>query len=378
MKIGLALSGGGVRATVFHLGVLKRLAQIPPWREINFLSTVSGGSLCIALVFEKAGQRWPSAQQFLGDCLPGIRKLLTSYDLEGQYKHLLFRRPWLSFVGRASLVAELIREHWGITSTVAQMPDPPRWEICATCYQTGKGWRFSKRRMGDYLTNYVIAPDFPLAEAAATSAAVPGVIGPLRLKTSKYRWHKFAKDGSEPTIEVEPIAPYLALWDGGIYENLGVEAIFKPQQGLREEVDFLITSDASKPLGIETRRFQWGLPPYLPPFRLIDVAMDQVRAIRLRTIIGFLEQNKGAGVILRMGNTVQDILQKAKKQPPPSWRNRDFLSDAEVRKATGLETTLRKLTEMEFDRLLDHGYEVAESTLFAYDHSAFGELAPVT
>jgi predicted acylesterase/phospholipase RssA len=27
MKIGLALSGGGFRATVFHLGVLARLAE---------------------------------------------------------------------------------------------------------------------------------------------------------------------------------------------------------------------------------------------------------------------------------------------------------------------------------------------------------------
>jgi len=371
MKIGLALSGGGVRATVFHLGVLKRIADSPRWQDITFLSTVSGGSLCVALVFETAGQRWPMTAQFSGQCLPTIRKLLTTSDLEGQYKRLLFTKPWLFLQGRASVIAKLIRKHWGITSNVSQMPDPPRWEICATCYETGKNWRFSKKRMGDYLTNYVIAPDFPLAEAAAASAAVPGAIGPLRLETGTYRWYRFAKDGNEPTIEVEPIAARLTLWDGGVYENLGVEAMFKPQEGLREEVDFLITSDASKPLGIETRRFQWGLPPYLPPFRLIDIATDQVRAFRLRTIIGFLEKNHNAGVVLRMGNTVSGILKAAKKDAPPSWQNLSILSDGEVRMAASLETTLRKLSDEEYDRLFRHGYEVAHATLFAYDHRAF-------
>ena len=44
MKIALALSGGGFRATVFHLGVLARLAKEDRLKYVNFLSTVSGGS----------------------------------------------------------------------------------------------------------------------------------------------------------------------------------------------------------------------------------------------------------------------------------------------------------------------------------------------
>ena len=42
MKIGLALSGGGIRATVFHLGVLARQSLL---EKITFLSTASGGRL---------------------------------------------------------------------------------------------------------------------------------------------------------------------------------------------------------------------------------------------------------------------------------------------------------------------------------------------
>jgi len=44
-KVGLALSGGGLRAAFFHLGVLARLAEIDALRSIEVLSTVSGGSI---------------------------------------------------------------------------------------------------------------------------------------------------------------------------------------------------------------------------------------------------------------------------------------------------------------------------------------------
>ncbi len=50
MRIGLTLSGGGFRATVFHLGLLARLALEDKLEEVTVLSTVSGGGLCAALL----------------------------------------------------------------------------------------------------------------------------------------------------------------------------------------------------------------------------------------------------------------------------------------------------------------------------------------
>jgi hypothetical protein len=44
-KVGLALSGGGFRASFFHLGVLARLAEVDALRGVEVLSTVSGGSI---------------------------------------------------------------------------------------------------------------------------------------------------------------------------------------------------------------------------------------------------------------------------------------------------------------------------------------------
>lgn len=48
-KLGLALAGGGFRASLFHLGVLRRLQETQVLRYVEVLSTVSGGSIIGAL-----------------------------------------------------------------------------------------------------------------------------------------------------------------------------------------------------------------------------------------------------------------------------------------------------------------------------------------
>src|SRR5215207_764140 len=52
--IGLCLSGGGYRAMLFHLGVLKRLNAANMLGRINRYSSVSGGSFTSALL----GMNW--------------------------------------------------------------------------------------------------------------------------------------------------------------------------------------------------------------------------------------------------------------------------------------------------------------------------------
>jgi predicted acylesterase/phospholipase RssA len=48
-KLGLALAGGGFRASLFHLGVMRRMAELDLLRYVEVLSTVSGGSIVGAL-----------------------------------------------------------------------------------------------------------------------------------------------------------------------------------------------------------------------------------------------------------------------------------------------------------------------------------------
>ena len=44
-RIGLALSGGGFRATAFHLGVFRKLREMGILWKLDLLSCVSGGSI---------------------------------------------------------------------------------------------------------------------------------------------------------------------------------------------------------------------------------------------------------------------------------------------------------------------------------------------
>src|SRR5919108_1459756 len=51
VKLGLALSGGGFRASFFHIGLLAQLAMQGLLRQIEVISTVSGGSIIGALYY---------------------------------------------------------------------------------------------------------------------------------------------------------------------------------------------------------------------------------------------------------------------------------------------------------------------------------------
>ena len=43
--IGLALSGGGFRAAIFHLGIIRRLEELGIMKDVDVISAVSGGSI---------------------------------------------------------------------------------------------------------------------------------------------------------------------------------------------------------------------------------------------------------------------------------------------------------------------------------------------
>ena len=52
-KLGLCLSGGGFRASLFHIGVLAALAEREMLHKVEVLSTVSGGSIIGAYYYLK-------------------------------------------------------------------------------------------------------------------------------------------------------------------------------------------------------------------------------------------------------------------------------------------------------------------------------------
>ena len=367
MRIGLALSGGGIRATVFHLGALARLARQALLENISFLSTVSGGSLAVALVRACSGNCWPTSEVYLQDTIQTSRRVLTSRGLDHACLRRMLLSPWTLRNGRAAALAAALQDCWSVSDLLLDLPDNPRWIINATCYESGKNWRFQKKRMGDYITGYVDSPRLPIALAVAASSAVPGLVGALKIETGQFGW--FSYDKSRTPQPQSPEFRTITLWDGGVYDNLGVEALFKPSGAYRDGFDFLIVSDASASLEPETR-------PFRAPRRLLDISTDQVRGLRARAVVSHLQRNPGTGAYLKIGNTEERIYREANLPAMAEQITEDSLSASEVREAAAIRTTLRRFTPSEYDLLFAHGHQVADATLSAYCGGLF-EPAPI-
>jgi len=191
LPIAMALSGGGVRAIAFHLGVLRYMAANHMLERVTQVSSVSGGSLAIGLVMHAAGMQWPSSVAFLGQAYPDVRKQLCTSSLQNAALRQLLNPANLRFcLSRTNLLAFALRDEWGIRSRLADLPETPEWSINATTAETGKRFRFKSRDFGDYTLGYASSLNFPLAHALAVSAALPGGLGPLTFDTRKYACSK--------------------------------------------------------------------------------------------------------------------------------------------------------------------------------------------
>ncbi|MFZ1685522.1 MAG: patatin-like phospholipase family protein [Candidatus Zixiibacteriota bacterium] len=385
LSIGIALSGGGVRAAAFHLGVLGFLAQMGLLGGVRFISSVSGGSLAIGLVMAATRNAWPTDEQYLHVVLPvAIRRL--------QHDGLAFRllleglkRPWDLFNNRANLLASALQQSWKIAGNIADLPPTPQWFINTTAYESGKSWRIMQERMGGYQLEYCWNPRIPLASALAASAAYPGLVGPLVFRTKDHEWRRFTGWENRATEDCKPTYRTLHLWDGGVYDNLGLEALFKPSgESLRKGCNFLLVSDASYPLSSERPTFL-----HRRALRLLEISMDQVRSLRSRMAVAYFSSNPNSGVYLRTGNTAGAICGACKCED-----DRILAAAATCMPTDAVDcvahypTNLSTLSREDCHTLVRHGWETAAFTLFtrcpelfsidayrAYESSLF-EIAP--
>lgn len=397
MQTALALSGGGYRASVFHLGVLARLAREEKLENVTFLSTVSGGSLVIGLVFTLNNNIWPTSQQYLEIVLPAARKLFTTTDLQKSLLQKISQNLFLLFGTRSQALSRLIQEKWGVNISVKQLPTSPRWMINATCYETGKNWRFEQFRMGDYKFGYSYDTDqVKLSDAMAASAGFPGLIGALELDISSIKWFEYTSNvqaGDEVSdspgkIQARKTQPKtqlfsnkVHLWDGGVYDNHGLEGLHDFRTGWSDKFEFLLVSDAAGRSGMEHY-----FPGAKALGRLITgIMMNQVRSLRTRSILERIQNHDDKGVFLQTGKSVKYILnniQRTKdngvyidevlKQPGFIDRaSQGTLTQEQAEQVANFPTVIRKLEEAEFQLIYQHGFETANAVLSSYYPQSF-------
>ncbi|MFG6490590.1 patatin-like phospholipase family protein [Roseateles sp. BYS78W] len=342
--IALALSGGGVRAMVFHAGVLRWMAERDLLERVTRISTVSGGSLLTGLIFQFNGMKWPSSSEYLTHVYPQLRAAFCERSLMwGAFRQLLNPLNWRFLLSRANLLGLALRKEWQIQAPLSALPRTPEWSINGTTAENGKRFRFKAGQMGDYELGY--AEDchtFPLANAMAVSAAFPGLIGPLTLRADSFEWKK-RRWGTTPGSEQVVTLPFrnLHLYDGGVYDNLGLEPLFDAgRQRSKVGDECIVASDAGLPLapGFESNPLN-----IFRLRRITDVMSEQVRSLRVRAFSNFLQGGKARGAFLYIAG------------PNPEE------PDAEALYAMRFPTSLSRLSVEQFERLAEHGRSVAQA-----------------
>lgn len=330
-KIGLALSGGGHRAAVFHLGVLSYLADNELLENVNHLSTVSGGSVLMGLIYKLNKYEFPNSNTYLNNILPEIKGYFTNMSLTKSLLNKMISN--LRFLNRHSVLASELKDTWGIDKSIQDISDKPIWTINTTVLETGKSWRIQKKEMKEYTLRGIKNPNIAISDAIAASAGFPIGIGPMKLDVLKYKFEPKGLNKNKP----------LHLYDGGLYDNLGLEVFMKNNfTYLDETVDFVICSDASKPLEITNHRWY-----HQRIFRIIDVSTEQIRSLKVRLFYKFLYHNYNKGVHIRIGEEHYNM-------------------DKEAKIANNYATNFNKMTIEDFDAIKANGYVTTEAIFVKY------------
>jgi len=355
----------------FHCGVMRWLAENKQVEDIAHISTVSGGSLFIGLVFKLSDWQWPSSEEFLSSVHPGIKRILTKKDLlVSAIGRLLLPTNWRFILSRANVISQTIERCWEISALLSDLPVKPIWSVNGTTAETGRRFRFKRSGCGDYELGYAEAHRFKVADAMAISAAFPVGIGPFVIKTGDLAWYKRESWDSPPDHVEKVTVPFerLHIYDGGVYDNLGLEPLFDVgTQQLKEGVDRIIMSDAGAPL----KRISLGCS--LNPFRakrIADIALDQTRALRIRSFVNYTKANPSMGTYLQIGAEARSRIvafRSYNEAAAEKLLTENWLDGQAVQLAASYPTTLHRFVAKDFDSLERHGYETAKwnSTLFS-------------
>jgi NTE family protein len=254
-RVGLALSGGGFRAAAFHLGTFRKLKELGLLDKIDLLTCVSGGS--IAGGFLAANWNEPDVLGRLEEYL-GTRSIAVSSVLGGILD---------LFESRLDKLADTYDRDLFDKKPLDHLKAGPRIYFNSTNLSTGNMFFFvaggnGPSEMGEWELGAQPAGTTRISRAVAASSAFPPVFPPLRIDGDVY-----------PATGVD----YVTLSDGGVYDNLGVNPLFRE----RNDLDYVIVSDAGKPFAIDDRPTESGA---MVLYEAISILMEQVRGLQFQRL----------------------------------------------------------------------------------------------
>ncbi|MFE5563026.1 patatin-like phospholipase family protein [Streptomyces sp. NPDC056544] len=274
--VGIALSGGGFRATLSALGFVRLLADAGLLPRLRYASSVSGGSITngfLATTWPSLRERGFGSAAFDELVVEPVVERVSSRSLKGELVRGLWRT--LGPATRTDLLARRLDE-WFFQGTELEHLDPEvRWIVSAANLTTGVRFGFERDVYGDYTTG--LAPtagtDVKLSLAVAASAAVPGAFPPVVLNRSPF-----------PCATHDP-----TLLDGGTYDNTALEAI----DGEPYRHAFLLVLNAGGLL----RPGMYGRIPVIRDLaRANSLLYRQSTALRTRAVVERFQRGRSAGL----------------------------------------------------------------------------------
>ena len=341
----LCLSGGGYRAALFHLGVLRCLHDMGILQTVDTISSVSGGSILSAYLakrlFELNITSGISFADWEAHMSSGFRAFVRNDIRTTPFlTHLLWN--WLMPKWRARhLQRNYAKYLLKITEngsprqmTLADVASRPEFIFCSTDVSFGINWEFKRDKVGDYHVGYSKKPEWPLALAVAASSSFPPVFGPMRIGLNPADF----KGGAYRGKDRDDCVRRLKLSDGGVYDNFGLE----PVDNLAATI---LVSDGGSPFG-----YQGAANPLQRVMRYLSVMMNQVASLRTRMFFTGVTKKWHTGVLIRIGRERTTKAAAAATQF-------DGYVDKEVRSMiAGIRTDLDRFTDAEARILENHGY----------------------
>lgn len=242
-RIGLAVSGGGFRATAFGLGCLRALHDRDLLKHVRVVSGISGGSLLAAM--------WAYGPRGFADFDASVVSLLRS-GIQGELVRRTFT-PWAMARNLGSAVSagtnRQPRSRTRTDSLVAALQARPFGQrtlpevthtdlatvISATDMTSGNAVRFGSQVSSCSPYGEIMNP-VTVAEAVAASAAYPVLLPAL---TRDYTFRDRSGTASNRRV---------VMTDGGVYDNLGLSPLMPGRSPLHTDhvydLDYLIAADA--------------------------------------------------------------------------------------------------------------------------------------
>lgn len=346
-KLGLALSGGGFRATLFHLGVLRFLKDVDLLSSVTDIASVSGGSILAAhltLNWDRYNGTDEDFDEAVGEIVSFVK-----FDVRN---HVVRRLP-LQYPAR--LISQLVRypsrnltpnailekcyEQYLYGDTcLYQLPAQPMLHILATSVSNGGLSVFNRNGLyvqqrtedGEVRFDHVPGKMASIPRVVGASSAFPGFFPPVEFTAADLG----VRDGEFPT-------EYFT--DGGVYDNLGIRAFTWLKQ-LGSEFDEVFVSDAGKPFQILSDN---SLGFIGQSVRASDILWDRVWQLEREN---FAKETGFAFI---------PITESVAEDEDPTLHP---VVQAEVQT---IRTDLDHFSDMEINGLAQHGYEVARKVFKA-------------